>query len=185
MDFIGQKAPTSKLHLILLDFLIVLLQLVALGALLTRIKAKKHATLSPLPAVAPPQDLDHEERGLHASDHDPVDIELQTLNPSTGQDSSTSAPTPDQDESLESERDALLASTTQPPSDAHIFDAFNSGEIVILDLNLVRLVHMQMLEYQNPSPEGTTIQPSPSLSGTLSRRPLNFRLRIGNRILGV
>lgn len=195
MDFIGQKGPTSKLHLSMLDMLVLLLQLVALGAHVTRIKVKKQATAPPavpaapqppMPPVQPAQDLDHEERGVHRSDHDPVDIELQNLNPSVRQEPPDEPPaTSIPDEEGNDERDTLLSSSTQPSSDAHIFDAFNSGEIMIADLDIINLIHTQMREYRNAPSESTATPPGPGLSERLSRNGLGLRLRIGNRILRV
>lgn len=189
MDFIGQKGPTSKLHLVFLDFLLLGLQLVALGTHLTREKVKKQATTpppasaAPAATVAPTQDLDHEERGLRRSDHDPVDIELQTLNPSGRQ--VESEPISTGQEEVNEEREALLASSMPPRTDAHLFDAFNSGEIMIADLDISALVITQYRESQDVQSEITTSPPGSTLSERLARGGLGFRIRIGDRILGV
>ena len=73
LDFIGQKGPTSKFHLVLLDFLILLLQLVALSALVERKDLEKMKRSHPLSTNtehrnnemdrSATQDHDAEERG--------------------------------------------------------------------------------------------------------------------------
>ena len=98
MDFIGQKGPISKTHLLVLDLLVLLLQLVNLGVVAVKKKASAaaeapvHSTSTTTrtagtrgePVGGDQQTLDDEERGQLRSDHQPVDIELQDLNPSTG-----------------------------------------------------------------------------------------------------
>lgn len=184
MDFIGQKGPSSKIHLVLLDMLVMVLQLVNLGIMLTRRKAKAASEVTSATAVAlqaPTQTLDMEERGLHQSDHQAVDIELQDLNSSGVQEEPT-ANVADEDEG-EREREALLSSA-RPLSDAHLFDAFNSGEIMIADLNLAAMIKDQFINYRNPAaesrPAGTGLT-SASFTGS----NLGFRLRVGNRIWGL
>jgi hypothetical protein len=76
LDFIGQKGPSSKLHLVLLDTTIMLLQLTALAATIRRkawAKEQKRNRSAPPDASAnagvsvglqpPSQDHDAEERG--------------------------------------------------------------------------------------------------------------------------
>lgn len=95
MDFIGQKGPTSKPHLILIDILIIALQclMVAVNTeyktLHFYIKDKEYenpALPAPVPGMDPPrsqQDHDAEERGIlrvaGTSQND--DIELNDLSP--------------------------------------------------------------------------------------------------------
>jgi hypothetical protein len=136
MDFIGQKGPSSKVHLIILDLLVVTLQFTHMAAMMARKRSRNAANVNAPPAVsvnpqpvssAPPagvqqQDIESEERGVHRADLG-TDIEMQTLNAS-----GSTAP--------ESSASDTLAATTAPRSDAHIFDAFNSGQIVLADLEL-------------------------------------------------
>lgn len=194
MDFIGQKGPTSKLHLVMLDILILALQLVALGAHITRLKVKKQSTTPVITApsqpvdattasVEPGQDLNHEEQGLHRSDHHPVDVELEILNSSGRRNPPDQSSASQQDVAEESE--ALLGSAMQPRSDAHIFDAFNSGEIMILDLDVTHLVTSQVEEYSSAPYETPATAPGRSLSERLARGGLGFRLQVGERVLGV
>jgi len=153
MDFIGQKGPTSKMHLLLLDLLLISIQLVQMTAHITRKRLREPsapATASTgretVPAATVSQDLDHEERGVRRSDEQ-QDIEMQTLDPdgaAAARDSEDAV-----DVEATSERDTLLATTTAPRTDAHIFDAFNSGQIVLADLDVWRTVKEQFWAYQN------------------------------------
>lgn len=186
MDFIGQKGPSSKLHLVLLDFLVLGLQLVNLGILLVRHKAKEAsgtatASASATAAPAPTQTLDFEERGQLSSDHQAVDIELQNLN-SAGREEATVEESPVN----EREREALLASSTAPrSSDSHIFDAFNSGEIMIADLNLPTMIVEQFLNYRHPLPQIDQPVTPGMATASFTGTGLGFRMRIGNRIWGI
>jgi hypothetical protein len=72
LDFVGQKGPSSKLHLVLLDLMILFLQLTTLAATLRRkslAKAQKGSQSVPPPetstTTSADQDHDAEERGEH------------------------------------------------------------------------------------------------------------------------
>ncbi|KAF2482363.1 hypothetical protein BDY17DRAFT_324650 [Neohortaea acidophila] len=161
MDFIGQQGPSSKIHLVLLDILVVVLQLVLLaaGTLRKRLKDKASSatpaststtpstntaaapttttTAPAAPATQPStQDLDSEERGVRRS-MEQHDIEMQTLNPSG------TATSPAASIAEPSAHDALLANTSAPATDEHIFDAFHSGQIVLADLDIWKTIKEQ------------------------------------------
>jgi hypothetical protein len=100
LDFIGQKGPSSKLHLVLLDTMIMLLQLTALAATIRRkawVKEQKRNRSAPLDQSenarvsagdqSNPQDHDAEERGevrrpLLASDAPTSQFSNQEITPS-------------------------------------------------------------------------------------------------------
>jgi hypothetical protein len=149
MDFIGQAGPTSRVHLILLDILTVVLQLTHMAAYMLRSRLKEpgssstadgaSATAPTQPPPAAQQNLDAEERGVIRSDEQ-QDIEMQTLNPSgTTTDPSVAADTTEET----SDRSALL-DPISPLTDAHIFDAFHSGQIVIADLDMRKRINEQI-----------------------------------------
>lgn len=156
MDFIGQKGPSSKIHLLLLDVLSLVLQITQLSMHVQRQKLKESpaaavsvttstGTQYNAPAVGSGQSLDAEERGVRASaEHERQDgIEMQTLNPAGEANETTN------EQAGPSEREALLERTTLPPrTDAHIFDAFNSGQIVLGDFDLIKTVKEQFWAYQ-------------------------------------
>lgn len=168
MDFIGQKGPSSKFHLLLLDCLVILLQVAHLSAHITRQRLKDGAPATAIavttpygrqynaaPTTSSRQDVDAEERGVRRSQDGDEAIEMQTFNPPN-----TASARPESSEpALEasSESSALL-STSQPaigPTDAHIFDAFNSGQIILADLSLWSTVKEQFLAYRDAVPESS------------------------------
>lgn len=145
MDFIGQKGPSSKLHLLLLDLLVTVLQTVHLSAHLLRLKLRDGSSLVTLVAQVSRQNIDAEERGVRRSIEveEQGDVEMETLNPGgRAQDRE------DEGEANASDTAAFAPPTTTVRSDAHIFDAFNSGQIVVADLNLYRTVQEQFLAYR-------------------------------------
>lgn len=157
MDFIGQKGPSSKLHLFLLDLLVVILQLVHLAAVSLRKRLRESSVAgvaSTNTTQTTAQDLDSEERGVRRSDEQ-QDIEMQTLNSSGSVvTSSTDTPGPNNPTTATDEaadRESLLASTA-PRTDAHVFDAFNSGQIVLADLDLWKTLKDQIQLWKNYEP---------------------------------
>ncbi|KAI5247163.1 DUF1746-domain-containing protein [Aureobasidium subglaciale] len=192
MDFVGQKGPTSKFHLVLLDILILLMQLVHLAATTTRQRVKQQTSTTTTPPTAV-QNHDFEERGQHRSDHQPVDQELHSLNPTNepSEEADSGAQTElelgaePEPEPESDERQALLASTA-PRTDSYIFDAFNSGEIMIADLNLSDVIKTQLKEMRDPvQPPSTAPSAAGGLRARLADRSAFFRMRVGNRIFNV
>ncbi|KAM0712442.1 hypothetical protein Q7P37_011538 [Cladosporium fusiforme] len=180
MDFIGQKGPTSRVVLVLLDMLVLALQLVHLTAHISRKRLKDGASATATttttstqaqqtaPTPSRGQDLDSEERGIrHSAELEQQDdIEMQTLNPSGSHSSiptsgiPTSATTAETEASASASaeattppnsRAALLSPTPPPQTDIHIFEAFHSGQIVLADLNLWQCVKEQFWAYQKSS----------------------------------
>ncbi|KAK3071103.1 hypothetical protein LTR53_009266, partial [Teratosphaeriaceae sp. CCFEE 6253] len=162
MDFVGQKGPSSKLHLIILDLLVVVLQIVHLSAHITRQRLKEGSVSVTTPTgrhYTPPasstQDADAEERGVRRSEEQQGGIEMQSLDPTGTVAASETAEDTDQDTTL-------LDSTTAR-TDAHMFDAFNSGQIILADLDIFQTVKEQFWSYQTAPRE-------PQQSGTDLRR---------------
>jgi hypothetical protein len=181
MDFIGQAGPTSKLYLVLLDLLIMFLQLTHMAAFMVQSRLKEASappTANAIEAEAierqqpppPGQDLDAEERGVIRSDEQ-QDIEMQTLNP-PGTAGAESADPPAAAES--SDREALLAPEA-PRTDAYIFDAFHSGQIVIADLDLRRRIQdqVQLIKNYRVDPQASSSQ---ILRFELANRMLRMRM---------
>ena len=146
MDFIGQAGPSSKIHLVLLDLLVLALQLTHMSAYMLKNRLKENATsnvqatTSTQSAPASRQDIDAEERGVIRSDEQ-QDIEMESLS-ATGM-AIEPEPASNQDAEDASERDALL-NPVAPRTDVHIFDAFHSGQIVIADLDLRKSINGQV-----------------------------------------
>lgn len=175
IDFIGQLGPSSKVLMVLLDVLVVVLQMVMLSVVTTRRRlddkgksagasSTTAASAPSAPSAAAAQDVDSEERGVRRSAEleQEGDIEMQSLNPSSGRadraldappDTATDEGGEDDDNEPSSDRDRLLSATTAPRSDTHIFEAFHSGQIVLGDFNVVRSAREQMAAYQKATPE--------------------------------
>ncbi|KAM3420342.1 hypothetical protein BST61_g3623 [Cercospora zeina] len=147
MDFIGQRGPSSKMHLLLLDFVLLGLQIVHLSASTLRRRLRSaietgSAVVAVDPAAGTIQTVEDEERGVRrsAEQNRGADIEMQNLT-AAGTSTVTTVPTPSDEE-----RERLLASfTSARRTEAHIFDAFNSGQMVVADLDLGRTMKEQMV----------------------------------------
>ena len=188
MDFIGQAGPMIKIHLLLLDLLLVSLQVTHMAASMVRKRLRDASsfTLAAASNLQPTtsatsglqQDLDSEERGVHRAD-EAQDIEMQNLNPTGTAAPATSAP-PSLDES--SERDSLVA-TTAPRNDAHIFDAFNSGQIVVADLDLWKCIReqVQLIKNYRADAQSSSSSTTQTLRAEFANRML--RMRIGTDAL--
>ena len=195
MDFIGQKGPTGKMHLLLLDLLVVVLQLVHMSANVVRKRLRDGAvpvTVGARAATAAAadgtaQDLDSEERGINRAE-EAQDIEMQTLNPSgtATAAATTTSPSNDPPDESSSERDALLASTAIPRTDAPVFDAFNAGQIMLADLDVWKSLKEQRKLMQNLAQEAANSTSSAAsveqtFRAELARRVL--RMRVGTDAL--
>lgn len=209
MDFIGQKGPISRVHLVLLDFLIMIMQISCLGAVVARNKAKKAAEEQPSgTTTAADQDstaqteqtLDHEERGQLASEQRSEDIELRDLN----RPAQTAAEGADGDE--ETERTNLLADEragederlraldeggNSSSVDTRILEVFSTGQAVIAHLSIARIVREQMALASGMGSAGSSIQSGLGRSGSIGaafdpgNSRLGLRLRVGERIFRI
>jgi hypothetical protein len=171
VDLIGYKGPTSKIHLVLLDSLVLALQCLMLSvhAETERLKAVLTAFANPAAAAAAAerqpraevvaaQDLDSEERGLmrDAVTND-GDIELQPMaSPNTGPSNATG--NNNESEERNEERERLLA---EPPpreeeEDEHPLDMYYSGQVVIADFHVLHTLKRQWDDYGNAS--GSALQ---------------------------
>ena len=185
IDFIGQSAPTWKLHLVLLDAILLLLQLVMLSALVKRQKLKRAVAVAagaparararslPTSSTGTPlletendaradasdagQDLDAEERGIRRRG------------------SLSSEEAGDRSELLESalERDAAAARHAQR------LDAFGSGDATVANLLVVDTVVEQYVASRNRPPD-----PGGGLRAQFSGGQFRLRLRINGRTIG-
>ena len=187
MDFIGQKGPTNKTHLIILDLIVVVLQVTHLAAHVVRQRLKDGHVSTNTPAAegvgnAPVQSqgqtVDDEERGVRRSTErqQREDIEMQTLNPA----GRTPATEENPNEAESSDREALLATMSTPTrTDAHIFDAFSSGQVVLADLNLGRTIREQFWAYQKATYDPNSAEANRELRQRLTGRVMRWRLDTG------
>lgn len=156
VDLIGQKGPTSKIHLVLLDLLILGLQcfMLAVHVEKERLSAVIAAYLSPTAsttdqpraAVVSAQDHDSEERGVI---RDVVtnngDIELQPLA------SQNERPPTIETEGQErnEERERLLAEPPPREDDEDPLDTFWSGTAILADFHVIHNLKRQWADYGN------------------------------------
>lgn len=137
-DFVGQKAPTSKLSLLLLDVMVFALQCFMLTVNMEKERIRKVVKPRRLldsqedatGVAATTQDLDAEERGVLRDApvmDETQDIEMQSLgreNVSSGQDSVE-------------ERTGLLRRTTTPTSDLEsLNETLRSGNAVLANFQV-------------------------------------------------
>nr|POE49529.1 dsc e3 ubiquitin ligase complex subunit 4 [Quercus suber] len=184
MDFIGQKGPTSRIHLLLLDLLVVFLQLLQLSVHITLQRLKESSSTPRAdvrrPAV-PTQTLDSEERGVRRS-AEIQDIEMQNLNPSrTEPDPLLQADGPMN--SITTEQETVPSPPASVPrTDANISDAFNSGQIVIADLDIQQTVREQFWSFQLESAENAehTRDVRANITGQLLRAQEYQELSVNN-----
>lgn len=158
IDFIGQRGPTSKLHLLALDVLVALLQLVGL-ALYLGLKAGSDVLSQGVPdireqdpAITTRQTLDFEEQGLLRSTsvgETDDDIELREMRRSV--DSHQALPNEDDEENYDHETEAFLSNQEARArrQSLHALDASYSGRVIVADFCLVKTVMEQYLEFRN------------------------------------
>jgi hypothetical protein len=161
IDLIGQKGPTSKIHLVLLDLLVLALQcfMLAVHVERERLAAVLAAFLKPgteagLPRVevVTSQNHDAEERGvMRDSVTDDGDIEMQVMNSRTDGPLTTSN---DAGSERDQERARLLDGPPpreQPKEDDNPLDMFWSGTAIVADFHILDTLKKQWDDYGNAS----------------------------------
>jgi hypothetical protein len=160
IDLIGQKGPTSKLHLVILDLLICALQcfMLAVHVERERLASTLAAFLKPgaeagLPRVEPVTSQTHdaeEERGvMRDTVADNGDIEMQAMTsridgPSTN----------NEDPGRDLERARLLDEPLPrelPEDDDNPLDIFWSGTAIVADFHIMETLRKQWDNYGNAS----------------------------------
>lgn len=158
IDFIGQKGPTSKFQLLVLDLLILALQCFMLAVHVEQERLK--LVLSDIPAAAATpataatvvaQTVDDEERGVIRNVvTESGDIEMQSMphihtrNDTQGQ----------RDEEVNEEREHLLAEA-DPRADGEAedgpLDVFYSGNVVVADFHVLDTLRSQWKDHDTAS----------------------------------
>ncbi|TVY71278.1 DSC E3 ubiquitin ligase complex subunit, partial [Lachnellula suecica] len=182
VDLIGQKGPTSKIHLVLLDLLVLALQCFMLAVHIERerLSAVLKAFVSPVQAADQPraevqtsQDHDAEERGVMRDEVTADgDIELQPL-PSTSTTTATALPT-----EHEEDRARLLAETSPPEeSEEDALDKFWMGTAIVADFHVLQNIRTQWSDYGNAT--GAALQTA-GFSAGFAAVAANRRLNAAN-----
>lgn len=143
LDFIGQMGGNIRWRLLGLDFLVLVLQVMCCAVVRARARVEEGFGGGIVKAEevvgsrSRGQGVEDEERGVRRSEEVArgEEVEMERLNPQGRRDMPAVAAEDDA-------RGSVLASTTAAleRTDAHIFDAFNSGQIVLADLDLGRLI---------------------------------------------
>lgn len=180
VDLIGQKGPTSKIHLVLLDVLILGLQCFMLAVHIERerlvvvlkgVAESRSATNEQRVAAPSSQDHDAEERGMI---RDAVmnngDMELQPL---PTREDATQRPT-----EHEEERARLLAEPPPPEErEEDALDMFWSGTATIGDFHILQNIRKQWSDHSNAT--GSALQTA-GFSAGFAAVAANRRLNAAN-----
>ncbi|OKL62022.1 hypothetical protein UA08_02526 [Talaromyces atroroseus] len=175
IDFVGQKAPVSRIRLVMFDFLVMLVHLVMLGLVVERVRTDTdHQTTgndesTSADSANPEQDYDAEERGILRSE--------------TNNDSS-SASSGSRDSSLE--RTVLLAEPDEDGSspisrNMHPLDTLFSGAALIMDMGLLDTIRDQW-RYNAAARPRTSFTPSRETT-TFLREHLGVSVGPDGRVL--
>jgi hypothetical protein len=185
VDLIGQKGPSSKVHLVLLDLLVLGLQcfMLAVHVERERLSAIQSSMLSSSPptdtqpraVVVSAQDHDAEERGVMRDGFTTNgDIELQNLAP---RDDGPSATTNEEvDEERNEERERLLAEPLprQEKDDDYPLDIFWSGTAVVADFHVLHNLKRQWADYGNATESAIqTVGFNTEFAAVMANRRLN------------
>ncbi|KAF2454298.1 hypothetical protein BDY21DRAFT_366388 [Lineolata rhizophorae] len=175
IDFIGQRGPTSKLHLICLDLSVFLLQVIMLSVFLKRLKLKERleagsgetrpqrngnqvgAALTDI-SSSNRQDVDSEERGL--------------LRRSSAL-SSVAGEGPDEFAVRDENADAITADAQM-----YALDLF-SGQAVVVEVFAFDTIREQYSAYQTWDPSTDHATRTTNVAMDLAGRRLGFRLGLG------
>lgn len=182
IDLIGQKGPTSKIHLVLLDFLVLALQCFMLvvhlekerltSVLTAFLKPGAEAGLPRVEVVAS-QDLDAEERGVvRDAVTDNGDIEMQAMNPRNDGPSTT-----DIESGLETDAERSRLLDEPPPRDETEdddtpLDIFWTGNAIVADFHVLDTLRKQRHNYGHLSASATALQ-TVGFSAELANRRIN------------
>jgi hypothetical protein len=197
-DFVGQKSPSSKFHMVLLDITILVLQCVMLAVYAEK-EQLRHALNPPSETssgttgggqtasgetATSAQDYDAEERGVIREEMaSNGDMELQELT-SVG----TRHRRADVDEERDEERERLLAEPLPRPEDedGHALDIFYSGNVVLADLHVMQNLRQQWQKYGSASESAIqTVGFSAGFAAVAANRRLGARFQRGVEALGV
>ncbi|TVY49335.1 DSC E3 ubiquitin ligase complex subunit [Lachnellula occidentalis] len=182
VDLIGQKGPTSKIHLVLLDVLVLVLQCFMLAvhiererlvAVLKAFLSPNQVTDEPRSTVSANQDHDAEERGImREAITNNGDIELQPLH--VREDGPSTAIPSEHEE----ERARLLA---EPPPleerEEDALDMFWSGTAIVADFHVLQNIRTQWSDYGNAT--GSALQTA-GFSAGFAAVAANRRLNAAN-----
>lgn len=185
IDFVGQKAPTSRLGLLLLDVVVLAVQCLMLAVHQEReglrklvVPGRQTALTAALPATttttaaATRQDHDAEERGVLRGETD--EIELRPLSGNDGDENTHSGDGGDA-EQTEASRFLLEGSSLRRQADADLLGYLRSGNAVLADFHVAHTIRTVGNDYERAAAHLTqTI----GYTATLAARAAERRARL-------
>lgn len=177
IDFIGQKAPISLFRLFLLDFLVLILDLVMLGLIVERVKTTGQTSTTST-EILRVQDHDSEERGVHRTRPESrSSVVGAELDETDGHITRANAGVGEQAEHTQLLADPSEDGHTPGAKNSHPLDAFSSGEAVIMNLGLFDVIRDQW-KYSTTAPPARTSSYIPS-DQTAAFLRARFGLQVG------
>ncbi|KAH8602879.1 hypothetical protein B0O99DRAFT_499125 [Bisporella sp. PMI_857] len=179
IDLIGQKGPTSKIHLVLLDALVLVLQCCMLSVvvekqrlstILSALSKPSSSTDQSTIQIVPAQDLDAEERGVVGAVTNVEDIEMQRLG------SRIDAPSMrDNEQDGNLERGRLLDEHPQEePDDDNPLDMLFTGTAIVAEFHVLDTLRKQWADYGNATSSALqTAGFSAGFAATTANRRIN------------
>lgn len=188
IDLIGYKGPTSKLHLLLLDMLVLVLQCVMLAVhiememvsvVLAAVRRSPSSGDQPRVEVVSAQNHDAEEQGvMREGVLDNGDIEMRAMAPrSDGPATSNEA-----ERSADDDHAHLLEEPVPRDGAAqdNILDVMWSGSVILSDFHVVSTIQRQWALYRSATASGSTLQ-SMGFSNELAALRANRRLNAASQ----
>jgi hypothetical protein len=165
IDLIGYKGPTSKLHLLALDVLVLALQCFMLtvylememvSVVLAALKRRSAAGVEARVEVVPAQDHDAEEQGIvREAEDDNGDIETGIIAPHDEPSTHTET------ETAEDLSRAQLLEELPSPDDAaqeNMMGMMWSGSAILADFHVIHTIRREWAQYRRASASGSTLQ---------------------------
>jgi hypothetical protein len=151
IDFIGQRGPTSKMHLVVMDLLVMALQcfMLAVHVEETRLKevlSAPESFIAPTTTANISQDHDAEERGVtRDAGTNSEDIELQELHRSRTENESQTLPN-------DNERAQLLSDAAGQADEGALdgpLDLYYSGNVIVGEFHVLHTLRSQWEDYDS------------------------------------
>lgn len=175
IDFVGQKAPVSRIRLVSFDFLILLIHLVMLGLILERVRTDAKD--------APRTENGSQEQSTVADQETNTELDHDAEERGVLRDDVSASPESQDEENID--RTALLADLAEDGPRArqgHALDMFASGEAVILDVGLLETI-LDQWRYTSGNMPRTAFPPSQETTTNFFREHLGVSVGPDGRVL--
>lgn len=185
IDLIGYKGPTSKLHLVLLDVLVLALQCFMLtvhfefkmvSAVLGAIKRRPAPGAEPRVEVVSAQDHDAEEQGIVREGEPIDDIGMMAMAPNIEPTAHTEAQTAEDGDGAQLLEDPASDGAAQE----NMMDVMWSGSVILADFHVLQTIRREWARYRRTSTSGSTLE-SMGLGADFAAFRANPRLNAASR----